>query len=228
MIGSMQGLRSVLLVLGHGTLVTFGAVSLTLTFFFALPVLQRITSPPSPDMVLRNVPLASLPPPPDSEPELEEPAEEEPEELPELDMEEDVAPLDLSQLEMTLNPSLVGGAGFMPGANRLGPRSGEGESGADELFSIADLDQKPRVTYQPGPSYSAEMKKRAPATVNVLFVVGASGRVEDAVVHSSSDPAFDRPALNAVRKWKFMPGKRNGKPVRFRMRVPITFPKLGS
>ena len=32
-------------------------------------------------------------------------------------------------------------------------------------------------------------------------------------------------ALKAVKQWKFEPGKRKGKPVQFRMRVPITFQK---
>jgi protein TonB len=44
-------------------------------------------------------------------------------------------------------------------------------------------------------------------------------------VQSSSDPVFEAPSLAAVKQWKFEPGKRNGKPVRFRMRVPITFPE---
>ncbi len=35
----------------------------------------------------------------------------------------------------------------------------------------------------------------------------------------------DSAALTAVKQWKFEPGKRNGKAVRFRMRVPISFPK---
>jgi len=29
----------------------------------------------------------------------------------------------------------------------------------------------------------------------------------------------------AVKRWKFEPGKRGGKPVRFRMLAPITFPE---
>jgi len=43
-------------------------------------------------------------------------------------------------------------------------------------------------------------------------------------VQSSPDPVFERPALTAVKQWKFEPGKRGGQAVRFRMRVPITFP----
>ena len=42
-------------------------------------------------------------------------------------------------------------------------------------------------------------------------------------MQKSSHPAFEQPALQAVRRWRFEPGKRGGKPVSFKMRVPITF-----
>ena len=59
----------------------------------------------------------------------------------------------------------------------------------------------------------------------MLFVVDQDGRVDSPRVQKSTNPEFDRAALKAVKQWKFEPGKRNGEPVRFRMRVPITFPK---
>ena len=34
---------------------------------------------------------------------------------------------------------------------------------------------------------------------------------------------LERPAIEAVRQWKFEPGTRNGEKVAFKMRVPITF-----
>ena len=94
----------------------------------------------------------------------------------------------------------------------------------DALFSLADLDQKPRVIYQPSPTLSAKVRKKAPGTVYVIFVVDQRGRVVNPSVQKSSDPIFERPALAAVKKWRFEPGKRKGEAVRFRMRVPITFP----
>jgi protein TonB len=63
--------------------------------------------------------------------------------------------------------------------------------------------------------------------VYIVFIVDQRGRVENPMVQSSTDSSFDAPALAAVRQWRFEPGKRNGEPVRFRMRVPITFPKPG-
>ncbi|HKL20472.1 MAG TPA: energy transducer TonB, partial [Tichowtungia sp.] len=95
----------------------------------------------------------------------------------------------------------------------------------DSIFSMADLDQKPRVVYQPGPTITKQIRRKAPGTAYIIFVVDQNGRVVNPAVQKSTDPVFEKPALAAVKQWKFEPGKRNGKPVRFRMRVPITFPK---
>lgn len=95
----------------------------------------------------------------------------------------------------------------------------------EALFSISDLDQQPRVIYQPGPILTKEVRQKAPGTVYIIFVVDQQGRVENPIVQKASDPAFEKPAINAVKQWKFEPGKRNGQPVKFRMRVPFTFPK---
>lgn len=59
----------------------------------------------------------------------------------------------------------------------------------------------------------------------IIFIVNQRGRVENPIVQSSTDPIFENAALAAVKQWKFNPGTRNGQPVRFRMRVPVTFPK---
>ena len=59
----------------------------------------------------------------------------------------------------------------------------------------------------------------------LIFIVNERGRVERPIVQKSSNPAFERAALDAIKKWRFEPGKRKGEAVSFRMRVPITFPK---
>lgn len=100
--------------------------------------------------------------------------------------------------------------------------SRRGES--EPIASLADLDARPRALYQPGPVLTAELRTKAPGKGTVLFVVDESGDVVDARVHESSNPAFEKPALEAVRRWRFQPAVRDGKPVRFRMRTPLTFP----
>ena len=85
-------------------------------------------------------------------------------------------------------------------------------------------DQRPRVTYQPAPVVTEALRARGPGKVVVLLVVDGEGRVKNPEVQSSTDPAFEKPALDAVRRWRFEPGLREGKPASFRMRVPLTFP----
>jgi protein TonB len=39
----------------------------------------------------------------------------------------------------------------------------------------------------------------------------------------SSAQVFDEPTLRAVARWKFEPGRKDGRAVRFRMSVPVVF-----
>ncbi len=211
---------------GHPLLVLLGAVVLTFAFFIVLPLMQTISRPPADDLSLQTVDLANAEPPPPPPPEDEEPEPEpEPEETP-PQLVEEAPPLDLSQLELALNPGFgdnwTGTGDFAVMLNTVGPKSGDD---LDAVFSMADLDQKPRVIYQPGPTVTRQLRRKTPAKVNVIFIVDENGRVVEPKVRSSTDPLFEAPALGAVARWKFEPGKRGGKPVRFRMMAPITFPE---
>ena len=70
---------------------------------------------------------------------------------------------------------------------------------------------------------AALRRQKLDGSVSVVFIVGTDGRVVNPVVQSSTNPAFEQPALQAVRRWRFEPGQRNGKAVTFKMRVPIAF-----
>lgn len=60
--------------------------------------------------------------------------------------------------------------------------------------------------------------------VIISFVVEADGRIEEAEVARSVDPALDREALRVVKSMpKWNPGKQNGECVRVRYSVPIVF-----
>ena len=197
-------------------------LGLTFAFFMLLPILQVITQPPVKDLTIRTVDVANVPPPPP--PPMEEEEEPEPEEEPPPPPAMDTQPLDLSQLELALNPGDggFGGGDFAVDLNGVGGNNEE----VDAIFSLSDLDQKPRVVYQPAPIYPPELaRKKLQGTVYILFIVDKNGRAKDIKVQKSTHPAFNNPALKAVKQWKFEPGKRKGKSVQFRMRVPITFQK---
>jgi protein TonB len=204
--------------------VILGAGIMTLAFFFVLPLMQTISKPPTQDLFLSDVDLANLEPPPP--PQMEEPEPEpEPEEKPPELAEQEAPPLDLSQLELALNPSfsegLMGDGDFAVKLNTI--VSSSKEDNINTVFSMADLDQKPQVIYQPSPTLNQKLRRKRPGKVNIIFIVDENGRVVEPRVRNSTDPDFEKPALDAVKRWKFQPGKRSGKPVRFRMLQPVTF-----
>lgn len=178
------------------------------------------------DIAIEDVAKDEKPPEEDTPKEIAEEKPAPPEKTPEL--KEEPAPLDLAQLELALNPSLGDGAGgdFLSRAPAvLSARSAaSAEAVSDQIFALADLDQPPRAILQPAPEYPAALRKqKLDGTVHVLFMVDKNGRVDSPIVQKSTNPGFDQAALQAVKRWKFEPGKRNGQPVVFRMRVPITF-----
>lgn len=213
---------SLLKSLVHGLLVLAGAVVLTLIFFLVLPFMQTIGEGPDDDLLVREADtIVEKAPETIQEPEPED--EPEPEEPPELEMETS-EPLSLEQLTMALNPSAMAGGGWSTEdfAGKLAPSGGGGGS-TEEIFSMAALDQKPRVVQQAPPRMTAQIRRQGAGTVKIIFIVNAQGDVVNPIVQSSTHPVFEKAALAAVKQWKFEPGKRNGKPVAFRMRVPISF-----
>ncbi len=217
----MQPRRSPLSRLLHPLLVVLGAVAMVLGLFLVLPLIQ-VLHPSEKKVQLIEIAGGTLPPPPPVAPEPEPEKEPEPEEPP-PELPDEVPQLDLAQLELALQPGFQDG--MLGGDFRidLGGSSATGAS-SEDLFDSMDLDQEPRALDQPAPSLNAKLRKKGPGTVVVVFIVDKNGKVESPQVQRSTDPVFDGPALSAVKRWRFEPGKRQGQPVRFRMRVPITFP----
>ena len=95
----------------------------------------------------------------------------------------------------------------------------------EKAFSMSEIDQKARAMFQESPAFPPEMRgKKIEGVVTVVFVVDASGKVDRVRVEKSSDPAFEAPAVNAIKKWKFEPGLRAGQRVASEMRITIRFP----
>ncbi len=148
---------------------------------------------------------------------------------------EDAPALDaasLSALEAALSGQAGGGgADFGAGGaslasgGRIGGKGGPG--GGDEFagaFSMSEIDQRPRALVQVAAAYPSDMRSRkVEGVVTVIFVVDDTGRVVNPRVEKSTHPEFEKPALEAVRQWKFEPAVKGGKRVSCRMRVPFRF-----
>lgn len=137
----------------------------------------------------------------------------------------------LSALEQALNGNAGGGGDFGGGASLAGGGriGGTGRGGGesehlDSAFSMSEIDQKPRAVHQVAATYPAELRsKKIEGVVAVIFIVDESGRVANPRVEKSSHTEFEKPALDALRQWKFEPALKSGKPVSCRMRVPFRF-----
>lgn len=143
----------------------------------------------------------------------------------------ELSALSLSELESALAGDAGGGEGIreaisLSSGGRIG---GTGDAAAvpengTASFALSELDQRPQALQQTLPRYPTELRKRkVQGTVEVVFLVDTDGRVLEPKVDKSTNEAFNQPALEAVRHWKFEAGTKEGKKVRFKMRVPITF-----
>jgi protein TonB len=96
--------------------------------------------------------------------------------------------------------------------------------GMKDLFDLKNLDQQPTPRFQAKPNYPFEMR-RAGITGQVVvgFIVDARGNVREAYSVRSSHREFEQAAIQAVTKWRFRPGKKDGRAVNTRMQVPIVF-----
>lgn len=133
----------------------------------------------------------------------------------------------------SLTPPLFPMAQNPPGIVRLdplGPPSSEppgvpGGTFEDVPFiNITGLDNPPTARVRIPPDYPFSAKQAGlQGDVMVEFSVDETGRVYDPRVLKSSDRMFEESTLRAVQKWRFEPGKRNGRAVRFRMAIPVVF-----
>lgn len=193
--------------------------------FMALPF-THVVARPDRHLELRKATTADLPPPVEEEPPKppEDQAKEEAPPPPTMDDAPQQVPL-MADLDVA-----VGGGGFLPGfmaAGQGGPA--EQADAVAETFSAAELEERPQAVAKTDPAYPSEMRKaRVEGTVTVTLVVDETGHVEDARVEKSSHPDFEKPALDAIRKWRFKPGVKDGQAVRayllqtFRFRPPTS------
>src|SRR5262245_5911164 len=126
----------------------------------------------------------------------------------------------------------IGGAGDFGEALSFasgGVIGGTGKKGAldDSLegaLRMGGVGQEPGPGYPGAPLFPAGMGgKKVEGVVTVIFVVDANGKVSAPRVESSTHPAFEKPALDAVRQWRFEAAVKGGQRVPCKMRLPIRF-----
>ena len=193
----------------------FGSLIVSLLIFLLLPISQWLSFfRDSSSHVIADV---YIPPPPPPPPEPPPPEEEEEKE--DIELEEQRKLPSLDQLELSLNPNLSGNLG-----GEFGLPEFEVSDLSSMIFELEELDEIPRVISSVSPIYPDSMRRAGiSGRVVLYFIVDENGVVKNARVENASNPAFSRPALDALRKWRFKPGVKDGRKVKTRMRQPMTF-----
>ena len=115
------------------------------------------------------------------------------------------------------------GSGIGPGG---GPGYGPGTSGGccSGAYRPGNGVSAPRAIYDPDPEYSEEARKaKFGGNVMLTLVVDPSGRPRDIHVARSLGMGLDEKAVEAVEKWKFTPGMKDGMPVAVQVNVEVSF-----
>ena len=95
---------------------------------------------------------------------------------------------------------------------------------SDSVFRIGGDVSAPRLTYKVEPEYSEEDRKaKHQGTVVLAIQVWEDGRAHNIRVIQSLGLGLDEKAIQAVQKWKFVPGKKDGIPVKVRANVEVNF-----
>jgi len=104
----------------------------------------------------------------------------------------------------------------------VGPGSGGGIGGG--VFRVGGGVSAPRLTYKVEPEYSEEARKnKYQGTVVLAVEVWPDGRAHNLRVVRSLGLGLDEKAIEAVSKWKFVPGKKDGKSVRVAATIEVNF-----
>ncbi len=113
---------------------------------------------------------------------------------------------------------LGGGAGLGVGA---GVDRG---IGGGRAFRLGPGVIAPRAVYDPEPEYSEEARKIKQQGIVVLsLVVDEQGRPRDIHVARSLGMGLDEKAIEAVKKWKFVPGTKDGVAVAVQVNLEVSF-----
>jgi uncharacterized protein len=109
-------------------------------------------------------------------------------------------------------------------AKSSAPGSTNPDGAGGGVFRIGGGVSQPAVIYKVDPEYSEKARKaHYSGTVMLAVIVDSGGRARDIHVVKSLGMGLDEKAMEAVAKWKFKPGMKDGQPVNVRATIEVNF-----
>lgn len=96
--------------------------------------------------------------------------------------------------------------------------------GMSSFAYAADFDENPAPLRTPPPVYPEQLRMHdIKGMVLIKVSINEEGAVESCEVQKSTQDEFNKPALDAVKRWKFKPAKKAGVAVKANILIPIKF-----
>jgi TonB family protein len=93
-----------------------------------------------------------------------------------------------------------------------------------QSYSVVDGITAPVATYRVQPEYSEQARRaKWSGAVSISIIVDTQGRPTNLRVIKALGMGLDEMALEAVQKWKFKPGIKDGKPVPVQAMIEVDF-----
>jgi len=94
----------------------------------------------------------------------------------------------------------------------------------EKVHRIGEGATPPEVTKRVDPELSEEARRdKVQGTVVLSFVVGVDGIPRDITVKRSFGHGLDEKAIEALRQWRFEPGRKDGQPVPTTVTIEVNF-----
>jgi len=121
-----------------------------------------------------------------------------------------------------------GKGGGVGSGNGLGYGAGDGYGTGGGIgggvYRVGGGVSAPSLLYKVEPEYSEEARKSKHQGTVLLYVeIDLNGRAQNVRVINPLGQGLDEKAIEAVKKWKFRPGIKDGKPVRVAASIEVNF-----
>ena len=133
-----------------------------------------------------------------------------------------IAQPDNGLVPTTTDVGPTGDDGFSDGPPSTGTGLGN-DVGESPLVPGGDVKPPIAITRVDPPYPALAIKMRWDGYVIIRSIIDRDGNIIDASVLRSTNPVFEKPALDSVVRWKFKPGTLYGKPVATIFTLTVTF-----
>lgn len=105
------------------------------------------------------------------------------------------------------------------------PQQGAGQAPEERVYRVGeDGITPPKLISNVEPEYSEEARRaKVEGTVVLYAEIRPDGRVRNLRVTRSLDAGLDQKAMEAIEKWTFQPGRKDGKPVVVAATIEVNF-----